>query len=272
MIRKKVQGPAAQVEWLRPARDHGEIQITENLEQQLIRLGQYESLCILAANHAHDFNNLLTIISGNLTLLKMNLKGNDPRLDKWIDQAQDSTLQACKMAQQMISIVRQECAVKKVCSIKEILRRSGITVLHASRVSGIFNVDEELWKVYIDEGQISQVIVNLVMNAVQATLDDGSVWIEASNVELGPDSIEKCKPGKYVKITIRDAGMGIPEEYQHNLFEPFFTTKKRGTGLGLSSSYTIIKSHNGYINFNSKIGQGTTFNVLLPAVTEQGNN
>jgi two-component system cell cycle sensor histidine kinase/response regulator CckA len=220
--------------------------ITDGNIYVFARLGKYESLCILAANHAHDFNNLLTIISGNLTLLKINMQGKDPRMEKWIDQAQESTIQAFKLAQQMISIVRQECAVKKVCSIKELLRSSGITVLHTSAVNGIFNIDEELWKVYVDEGQINQVILNLVMNAVQATPENGAVWIEAFNVEIGPDSIEKCKPGKYVNISIRDKGIGIPEEYQHNLFEPFFTTKKRGTGLGLSSSYTIIKSHNGY--------------------------
>ena len=271
MIKISRENLQEQGKWQRPARDFGEIPLTEHLEQQLIRLGQYESLCILAANKAHDFNNLLTIISGNITLIKMNSNG-EPRISKWLEEAQEATAQASKLARQLLEIAKGECSAKKVCSIKEILQQSSSIALSTGDVNGIFNLHENLWKAYVDEGQIKQVIINLVMNAGQAMPDGGTLWIEADNIVIAQDNKELYQPGKYVKISIRDEGEGIPEEYHNNLFEPFFTTKEKGTGLGLSSSYSIIRNHGGYMNFISGINQGTTFNIFLPAVTGQENN
>lgn len=254
------------VKWEQPAQDFWDIQITERLEEQLARLSRYEALCIMTANNAHDFNNLLTIIEGNLQLIKMNLQDKDWRLKKWTEQIEDALKQARKLALHILHTSRDECTVKKVCCIKEMLKSSGTIALSSRNIMSIFSIEEDLWQVYVDENQISQVVINLIMNAIQATAEGGKMWIEAANEVLEAGNFAQYEPGQYIRITIRDKGRGIPPEHRDNLFTPFFTTKKNGTGLGLSSCYSIIKNHNGYISFSSRVNRGTIFNVYLPAV------
>ncbi len=128
-------------------------------------------------------------------------------------------------------------------------------------------VDEGLWQVDADEGQIGQVIQNIVLNADQAMPEGGRVEITARNIPRSRTGLHcrACSKGAYVEIAIRDTGVGIPEKYLGKIFDPYFTTKEKGSGLGLATSYSIIKNHNGIIDVKSEMGKGTTFLIYLPA-------
>jgi two-component system cell cycle sensor histidine kinase/response regulator CckA len=146
-----------------------------------------------------------------------------------------------------------------------IIRDSAVFALPGSNVRCEFMLPEGLWPAEIDEGQISQVIHNLVLNAAQAMPSGGIIDIRAENVTAGAASGLPMKEGKYVKIIIADQGIGIPKENIKKIFDPYFTTKKEGSGLGLAATYSIIMNHGGYITVNSEEGAGATFTVYLPA-------
>ena len=138
-------------------------------------------------------------------------------------------------------------------------------VLKGSNVGCKFSLPEDLWPAEIDEGQISQVINNLVINADQAMPKGGTIQVSAENITTGQEHSLPLTKGKYIKICIHDQGVGISKECLQKIFDPYFTTKGTGTGLGLAISYSIIKKHNGYITVESKEGAGATFCVYLPA-------
>ena len=123
----------------------------------------------------------------------------------------------------------------------------------------------DLWLVDIDEGQISQVINNLVINADQAMPHGGIIWVSAGNLAIEPGDETALVPGNYLQITVRDEGMGIPKHNLSRIFDPYFTTKPTGVGLGLSTSYSVMKRHDGLINVESQVGIGTGFHLYLPA-------
>ena len=134
-------------------------------------------------------------------------------------------------------------------------------------------LQDKIWSVKVDQGQIEQVLINLYLNAWHAMPDGGDIFIQTENVFLSQDY---CRPfdvpgGNYVKVSVTDTGTGISDEIIERVFEPFFTTKDvgKGTGLGLASAYGIIKNHNGIIRVYSEIGNGTTFNIYLPASDEE---
>jgi CheY-like chemotaxis protein len=124
---------------------------------------------------------------------------------------------------------------------------------------------DDLWPVEVDEGQMSQVINNLILNASQAMPDGGVIQVRAENVSMGAGFGLPLEAQRYVKLTIKDQGMGIPEEHLPKIFDPYFTTKSRGSGLGLATTYSIIKRHDGHITVESALGVGTTFTIYLPA-------
>lgn len=249
--------------WLRLASDYGEIPLTDEVNERLIRLSQYESLCLLAAGKAHDFRNLLSIVRGNISLSKMKYYDH-PQLLKWLEDAETALAQAYSLANQLMNMGKGNYHGKKVIHVREFLQRTSEVTFSAYDVIPVFEISDDLWDVFIDEGQIQQVIVNLLVNAVQAMHNCGTVWIGAVNEEIKENN-GYLASGMYVKITVRDEGGGIPEAYWGDLFQPFFTTKLKGTGLGLSTSNAIINQHQGYMNFVCD-HKGTTFMVFLPAV------
>jgi CheY-like chemotaxis protein len=132
----------------------------------------------------------------------------------------------------------------------------------------IYSIQNDLWNAEIDEGQISQVIHNLVINAMQAMQEGGAIEVKARNENLDVQSRLPLRPGHYIWIEITDHGTGIPPENQKYIFDPYFTTKENGSGLGLTVSYSIIKRHEGLISFKSEFGRGTTFIIYLPSSKE----
>ena len=243
-----------------------DISVQRQQEKEILRAQKLESLSILAGGIAHDFNNILTSILGNISMAKLYIEHPDrqePRLEK----AERATLLAKDLTQQLLTFSRGGAPVKKTASIKELIVESAQFALTGSNVSCEKLIDDDLLPVDIDEGQINQVIHNIVLNAVQAMPNGGIVRIRAENFHLSEGSPIPLQPGDYVMIQVQDEGPGIAPEHLTKIFDPYFTTKQKGTGLGLASSFSIVKKHDGFIMVESKQYVGSTFTVYLPAST-----
>jgi PAS domain S-box-containing protein len=241
--------------------------ITEKryLEEKLLKTEKIESLGVLAGGIAHDFNNLLNSIMGNIELAAMDLKTDD-RIRESLTRAEKAALRAKDLTLQLLTFSKGGAPIKKTASIIELIKDSSDFAIRGSNVRCNFNLPDNLWKVEIDLGQMSQVINNIVLNAVSAMPEGGQIDIAAGNVVVGTDYPE-LKPGEYVKVTIKDSGSGIPKEHLNRIFEPYFTTKHAGSGLGLATTYSIIKRHEGMIEVESDLNKGTTFSLFLPAAS-----
>ncbi len=233
-------------------------------EEELLKVEKLESLGVLAGGIAHDFNNLLTAILGSISLAKM-YAGSGNKVSERLAKAEKASLQARDLTQKLLTFSKGGFPVKKAASISELIRDSAGFVLSGSNVRCEYSTPGNLWPVDVDEGQISQVINNLIINADQAMQQGGIIQVSCENVALNKANLLPLKGGNYVKISIKDHGVGIPEKYIEKIFDPFFSTKLNGTGLGLSTVYSIIKRHNGYITVESKKEVGTTFYIYLPA-------
>lgn len=246
--------------WLR--RD---ISDKKKTEEEIFKAHKLESLGILAGGIAHDFNNLLTAILGNVSLAKTYLDEGHRAHDKMAVAAK-ATFRAQELTRQLLTFARGGAPIKKTASISELLKDCAAFVLRGVNIRTGFSLPSDLWHVHMDAGQISQVVNNLIINAVQALPEEGGrILVRAINVQVEEDSSLPLKPGKYVRISISDNGGGIAGEHMRKVFDPYFTTKEKGSGLGLATSYSIIKKHEGHITVWSKIGVGTTFYFFLPA-------
>lgn len=251
---------------LKSSNDNLRIQIEENakIEEELFRARQIESLGILAGGIAHDFNNLLTAILGNISLSKMYVPEGE-KVHRKLCDAEKASLRARELTQQLLTFSRGGAPVKKIASIANVVRDSACFTLSGSRATCRFNIPDDLHPVEVDEGQFSQVINNLVINADQAMPEGGEIEITCANVSLGPELTVPLAAGPYVLITIRDQGEGIPEDILPRIFDPYFSTKESGKGLGLATVYSIVKNHDGHISATSCRGVGTLFSIYLPA-------
>jgi PAS domain S-box-containing protein len=234
------------------------------LEAQLVQAQKMEAIGTLAGGIAHDFNNILTAIIGNISLAML-----DPQMEEQsrenLDQAEKACLHAQNLSRQLLTFSSGGAPIKEVVSVKRLLTESASFACRGSQVKYEFRLPDDLWAVKADPGQISQVFQNLVINAIQAMPTGGMIKIRGENMEVGPGSELPIKVGRYVKISIKDEGIGISAEHLSRIFDPYFTTKQKGSGLGLAISYSIIKNHHGHISVESELGIGTTFNVYLPA-------
>lgn len=244
-----------------------DISSRRDIHADALRAQKLESLGLLAGGIAHDFNNILTAVLGNLNLARM-LRSDDDVVRPRLEEAEKAALRARDLTAQLMTFSKGGAPVKKRCKLGPILKEAAGFALTGSHTGLRASIAEDLRTVYADEGQIGQVINNIVLNASQAMPDGGEVALTAENVVLGPDESLPLPDGPYVKITISDQGPGIPESYVGRVFDPYFTTKTTGTGLGLATSYTIIKKHQGHLELNSVEGTGTTFRIYLPSSTE----
>jgi len=235
----------------------------KKMEEELLKAQKLESLGVLAGGIAHDFNNILVAIMGSFSLLRF-VKSED-KFFEVLSKAEKAANRAKDLTRQLLTFSKGEPFITKTSSISELLKDTTSFCLRGSKVKHEFCLSNNLWPVEIDEGQISQVINNLIINADQAMPDGGIIRISTENVRIRANEGLPLKEGKYVKISIKDQGIGISEEDLHKIFDPYFTTKSDGSGLGLAISYSIVNKHKGYIMAESKVGVETTFILFLPA-------
>ncbi len=252
------------------AQKRGE-QEKERLTQQLMQTHKMESVGRLASGVAHDFNNLLTVILGYSGFLLEDLEPNT-RLHQFAEAVQRSGERAASLTQQLLAFSRKQVIAPKLLDINQAIQDwvPMLERLIGEDVKLRAELDETPHYVMADPGQINQVIVNLVANARDAMPQGGELTIATSTRNLSareafavdPDAI----PGWYAMVTVADTGTGMDEETRQQIFEPFFTTKKvmTGTGLGLSTVFGIVRQSNGWIEVESRRGEGTTFRIYLP--------
>ncbi|MBI1818964.1 MAG: response regulator [Nitrospirae bacterium] len=243
--------------------------ITEQrkMQEELLKTMKLESISLLAGGIAHDFNNILTAILGNISLAKMDLASHNPAYQRLIKTEQAAN-RAKDLASQLLTFSKGGAPIKRVMSIVALLKDAGHFALRGSNIRPEFYFAHHLWPAEIDEGQMTQVIHNLVINAQQAMPDGGVLLVTVKNLEIDAERAQKLmvNPGNFISISFKDTGSGIPKDCINKIFDPFFTTKEKGSGLGLFTTYSIIKKHDGAITVDSEEGVGTTFYVYLPAI------
>ena len=245
--------------------------ITENrkLEAQFLQAQKMEAVGTLAGGIAHDFNNLLMGIQGHTSLMILDL---DPshRHYKMLKSMEEQVKSGADLTWQLLSFARGGKNEVKPADLNTIIKKSSTMFGRAKKEISIGkSLQQDLWPVEVDRGQIEQVLLNLYVNAWQAMPSGGSLFLETKNVVLDENDVKpfNAQPGNYVKTSVTDTGVGMDEKTRKRIFEPFFTTKEmgRGTGLGLATVYGIITGHGGFINVYSQKGHGATFTIYLPA-------
>lgn len=239
------------------------------LEAHLQQDQKMEAVGRLAGGIAHDFNNFLAAIVGNIALAKMHAMKEEEVYSR-LEEMEKAALRARDLTQQLITFAQGGVPLKKIGSMQELIKEAATFVLRGSNVRCKYSFPGDLWSVEFDAGQITQVVQNLIINADQAMPEGGVVNIVGENVTITESYRLPLKPGRYVRIAIEDRGCGIPKENLSKIFDPFFTTKEDGMGFGLSTSYSILKNHGGYLTLESKLGTGTTFYFFLPALSPAG--
>ena len=241
--------------------------ITERhlLEEERLKTQKLESIGTLAGGIAHDFNNLLQGIFGYISLAKLNIDRREKSLEM-IEEAEQALHQSVSLTTQLLTFSKGGKPIRKPIPLEPVIDRAVKFALSGSRTEYRLALDPALWQVDADAGQLAQVIQNIVINADQAMPRGGSVEIAARNVPPSdPDLPRELPRNNHVMISIRDHGVGIPERDLDRIFDPYFTTKANGSGLGLATTYSIVRNHEGWIFARSEIGTGTTFFIYLPA-------
>ncbi len=246
-----------------------DITVQKKLETQLRQAQKLEALGTLAGGVAHDFNNVLMAIQGRAAIMLRKRDTSDPDFEH-LDEIGGYVQKAADLTRQLLSFARGGKYEVKPTDINSLIKESAALFERTKKEITIhLDCQEGVWTLEVDRGQMDQVLLNLFINAWHAMPGGGDIRIKTENVTLNAHFVRafNVKPGKYVRISIADTGLGMDEATRHRIFEPFFTTREmgRGSGLGLSSAYGIIKNHGGFIDVYSEVGRGATFNIYLPA-------
>lgn len=245
--------------------------ITERkkLEDQFHKAQRMEALGTLAGGIAHDFNNLLMAIQGNVSIALMSI-GSNQKIYKKLRNIESYIQSASELTSQLLGLARGGKYMVQLTDLNQLIQKNSQMFGRTKKEITIRKkLEPDLWSVEVDQGQIDQALLNLYVNAWQAMPEGGTLYIRTENIILDENrSLSYAlKPGRYVKIVITDTGIGMDENTRRRIFDPFFTTKGpgRGTGLGLASTYGIIKNHEGIIDVFSEKGRGARFDIYLPA-------
>jgi len=242
------------------------IDITERkiMEEELLNARKLESVGMLAGGIAHDFNNLLSGILSNIELAKMHSVHLNKVYER-LEEAEQATIMAKDLTQQLLTFAKGGAPVKRTLALGALIRESARLAVRRREIKCECSVPEDLWPIDADEGQMNQVFSNMIMNADHAMPEGGTISVLCENLMLGESDVPPLPGGSYVRISIRDQGIGIAQDFLSRIFDPYFTTKNRGSGLGLATSYSIISKHQGHITVESELGKGTVFHIYLPA-------
>jgi PAS domain S-box-containing protein len=240
--------------------------ITEKrrMQEELLRVEKLESIGVLAGGIAHDFNNILTAIIGNVALTKSDMQPGTLVYAK-MGEIEKAAFRARSLTQQLLTFSKGGEPVKRPLFLDRLFHEAAMFALGGSNVGLEFDSPPDLWPVEADEGQIGQVVNNLVINAIQAMPDGGVIYAKLKNVILTAASPLPLVEGRYIMMTVKDFGTGISKENLKRIFDPFFTTKKSGSGLGLATAHSILEKHNGHLTVDSQLGRWTIFTAYLPA-------
>ncbi len=244
--------------------------VTEHnkMKETLLRAQKLESLGVLAGGLAHDFNNLLTAILGNISLAKLNAPHGES-ISHHLEVAGQATYRAQGLTQQLLTFASGGAPIKKPLRVEKLIVNSAGLALRGSKSRCEFKIASDLRIIEADEGQLGQVVHNLILNADQAMPEGGTITVSGENITMPMDNPLLLKPGDYIRIAVADQGTGIPDDYREKIFDPYFSTKDKKSGLGLATSYSIIKQHDGHLTVESALGAGATFSFYLPASSVQ---
>jgi PAS domain S-box-containing protein len=232
-------------------------------EEEMLKTEKLESLAILAGGIAHDFNNLLGGIYGYTEMARTACQS--PEVNGHLDATLKTMNRAKGLTQQLLTFAKGGTPVRKTSFLDGFLQETTAFASSGSSISCALDIADGLWACAYDANQMGQVIANILINAQQAMPMGGTVFVSASNITIGEGEAHALPAGRYVRISIRDKGIGIPSEILGRIFDPFFTTKQKGSGLGLATSYSIVKQHGGCIEVESEPGEGSVFHIFLPA-------
>ena len=237
------------------------------MRDERTKVNRVASLGLLAGGIAHDFNNILMAVTGNVSLARAGLPA-ESATSRALGEAEQACLRARQLTWQLLTFSKGGVPVKKIVSPAVAIQEAVTLATRGTNVSCHLTIAPDLWPVSADESQLVQVFSNVVINAQQAMPRGGTIEVCAENVVEGVERWQyalRAARGPYVRISVTDQGIGIPEENLGRIFDPYFTTKQVGSGLGLATSYTIIKNHGGHVSVLSKPDQGTTVQISLPA-------
>jgi len=236
----------------------------KQLEGHLQQAQKMEAIGNLAGGIAHDFNNMLGVIMGNISYSLSQVNG-DKDLFKTLSDAQEGAKQAQQLTHQLLTFSKGGEPIKKITNVNKLLEESATLMSRGSKSICEFDLSDDLWPAEVDTGQLNQVFNNLCINAIQAMPDGGILHVTTKNLKLKDGGSIPLQAGSYILIRLSDTGTGIPEKFLVKIFDPFFTTKNTGTGLGLATTFSIIKRHGGHISVSSVVGEKTAFDIYLPA-------
>ena len=237
-------------------RDPEEMTLTPN---ELVRSNRFETLGLLAGGIAHDFNNLLTTILGGISIAR------EAKNYEQLEDSEKGCIAAKALTRQLLALARGGADLRQILNPAEVLRESVRLAAVGSPVKVDLQVSDDLHMIHADKAEIIRVFQNLIINSIQAMPgNSGNIWVRAYNSALREGDVPPLKAGEYVHFEVQDNGSGIPPEHLQKIFDPFFTTKKAGTGLGLATVISIVKTHGGQVGVNSVVGTGTTFSIFLP--------
>ena len=243
------------------------VDLTERrkMEGELAKIQKLESLGVLAGGIAHDFNNILTAVLGSISLAKEEIARGTGMSGDTLNAAERACVQLRDLNRQLLTFSQGGTPIKKPSYIGALVKDACGLALRGTNAVCEYSLPADLWPADVDPGQIGQVVNNLVINAIQAMPSGGTLYVSGENYTAPDKSVQMLPSGKYVKLTIRDEGGGIAKEHLRSIFDPFFTTKGQGSGLGLATTYSIIKRHGGHITAESEPGRGAIFSIYLIA-------
>ncbi|MEM9481445.1 MAG: ATP-binding protein, partial [Verrucomicrobiota bacterium] len=237
-------------------------------DEKMKEQSRLESLALVTRGIAHDFNNMLTSIIANISLAKLDPKGEDDLIDR-LDDAMHAADKSKVLMERLLAYARGGTKAKKVnANFGKIVRDAVRLSTYGASVRCDANIADDIWECVVDPTQLMQVVQNLLINARQAMKDEGVIQANLENVELDVDTELELPPGKYLRLKVIDHGCGIPKDGLAKIFQPFYTTKEKGSGIGLSTCQTIVRHHDGIITVDSEEGVGTEFTVYIPATGE----